>query len=108
MFIRKIELHNFRQFINTTIDFSIDNERNVTVIMGDNGSGKTTLEQAFQWCLYGITDFRIEEVINRRVRDNMKNFTPEKVEVILEVNHENIDYTIKRSKKFTKDNVMLR
>jgi len=108
MFIKKIELHNFRQFINTAIDFSMDNDRNVTVIMGDNGSGKTTLEQAFQWCLYGVTDFKIEEVINRRVRDNMKNYTLEKVEVILEVNHENIDYTIKRSKKFTRENNKIR
>ena len=36
---------------------STDNDRNVTIIMGDNGTGKTSLAQVFTWCLYGETSF---------------------------------------------------
>jgi len=32
--------------------FSTDNEKNVTVVLGDNTFGKTTLAQAFRWALY--------------------------------------------------------
>ena len=35
------------------INFSCDDEHNVTVILGDNTVGKTTIAQAFRWCLYG-------------------------------------------------------
>ena len=53
MIIHSIELENFRQFRGCHhLDFSIDNDKNVTVVMGENGSGKTTLEQAFTWCLW--------------------------------------------------------
>ena len=43
MIVRKIELKNFRQYIDTTIEFSTDKEKNITLVMGDNGTGKTTL-----------------------------------------------------------------
>ena len=32
--------------------FSTDNEKNVTVVLGDNTFGKTTLAQGFRWALY--------------------------------------------------------
>ena len=57
MLLKSMTLTNFRQFNGTqSINFSVDPEKNVTVIMGENGSGKTTLAQAFTWCLYGSTD----------------------------------------------------
>ena len=59
MLIKSIELSNFKIFSgNHTVDFSTDEEKNVTVIMGDNGAGKTTFAQAFSWCLYGKTTFK--------------------------------------------------
>ena len=33
--------------------FSCDNDKNVTIILGDNTFGKTTIAQAFRWGLYG-------------------------------------------------------
>ena len=69
MLIKRIELINFRQYIDTTIEFSVDPQKNITIIMGDNGTGKTTLAQAFQWALYGETGFQIKELINRKVRE---------------------------------------
>ena len=35
------------------IEFSCDEKRNVTVVLGDNTVGKTTIAQAFRWVLYG-------------------------------------------------------
>lgn len=51
MLLKSMSLTNFRQFNGTqAVNFSVDPEKNVTVIMGENGSGKTTLAQAFTWC----------------------------------------------------------
>ena len=35
------------------IEFSRDDKKNVTVVLGDNTVGKTTIAQAFRWALYG-------------------------------------------------------
>lgn len=71
MIIKKMKLQNFRQYIDDEIKFAVDEDKNVTVIMGDNGTGKTTLAQAFQWALYGKTNFQIHELLNRTVREKM-------------------------------------
>lgn len=58
MKIKKLSLHNFRQFYGkNTVEFSIDKNQNITVIHGENGAGKTSLLNAFKWCFYGKTDF---------------------------------------------------
>ena len=74
MLIKSITLKNFRQYkgINT-INFSIDKEKNVTVIIGENTCGKTTLVQAFIWCLYGRADFKDKRILNAEVRDELVN-----------------------------------
>lgn len=89
-------MRNFRQYIDSTIEFSFDEDKNVTLVMGDNGAGKTTLAQAFLWCLYGDTDFKIKEVINRKIRDQMLQGQKEYVEVLVTVNYNDKDYNIKR------------
>lgn len=53
--ISSITLTNYRQYQGTqTVNFSFDNKRNVTVILGKNGSGKSNLLNALTWCFYGI------------------------------------------------------
>jgi exonuclease SbcC len=49
-----LELDNFRQHINTRIDF----ENGVTAIVGRNGTGKTTILEAVAWALYGSPAIR--------------------------------------------------
>ena len=57
MLLKKLSLTNFRPFKGEhEIEFSVDREKNVTLVMAENGAGKTTLAQAFQWTLYGKTD----------------------------------------------------
>lgn len=102
MLIKKIELINFRQYIDTTIEFSIDPQKNITVVMGDNGTGKTTLAQAFQWALYGETGFQIKELINRKVREQMSLGVKKTVSVGLSVRFNNQDYYIKRQVVYIK------
>ena len=68
MLIQSIKLENFRQFKGKQkIEFSCDKNKNVTIVMGENGAGKTTLEQAFLWCLYGVTEFNKDFSICRTI-----------------------------------------
>ena len=53
MKIKSIKLHNFMRYKgDNELHFSTDDEKNVTVVLGDNTFGKTTLAQAFRWALY--------------------------------------------------------
>ena len=49
MKFEKIVLQNFMRYKGENrIDFSCDDTKNVTVVLGDNTVGKTTLAQAFR------------------------------------------------------------
>lgn len=101
MEIKSIKLINFRQFKNASIDFSTDSQKNVTIIIGENGTGKTTLEQAFFWCLYGITKFKDKVVLNRSVAECLTNSSQTaKTTVELRLIHENVNYLIRRIQSF--------
>lgn len=103
MLIQNIKLENFRQFKGKQkIEFSTDKDKNVTVVMGENGAGKTTLEQAFLWCLYGKTEFRIKELINREVREDAWQKDRCNVAVELDILHEGRNFRISRRQVLTK------
>ena len=103
MLIESIKLENFRQFKGKQeIIFSIDKNKNVTVVMGENGAGKTTLEQAFLWCLYGKTDFKIKELINREVREEAWKNDKCSVAVELKIIHEGRCFRVTRKQRLTK------
>jgi exonuclease SbcC len=50
MRLNSLHLWNFRQHIDTRIDF----ETGITGIIGPNGCGKTTILEAIAWALYGM------------------------------------------------------
>lgn len=53
MKIKSIKLHNFMRYKgDNELHFSVDPDKNVTIVLGDNTFGKTTLAQAFRWGLY--------------------------------------------------------
>lgn len=60
MKIQRLQLNNFRQYIDLDITF----EDGITAIIGANGSGKSTLLEAICWSLYGAEALRskVEEV----------------------------------------------
>ena len=81
MLIKTLKMENFRQFRGKTkVDFSLDPEKNVTIILGDNTFGKTTLLQAFNWCFYGKVNFdqRPDFLLNYEVSEEMSTSASQK------------------------------
>ena len=86
-------LKDFRQFKGTqVIDFSRDENQNVTIIVGENGTGKTTFSQAFNWCLYGETVFSDKILICKSTAQELSLNEECCVFVQLEFNHNNTEY----------------
>jgi len=50
--IDRIEFENYRQYGTGYIDFDIDRESKLSVLVAQNGTGKTTFLNAITWCLY--------------------------------------------------------
>ena len=102
MLLKSIKLENFRQFVDEKIDFSVDPNQNVTLIIGENGTGKTTFAQAFFWCLYGETSFTDKNLLNRTVSELMTPDQKETVRVTLRLIHGSAEYEIKRTQEYKK------
>jgi len=103
MQIKSIILKNFRQFQNTKINFSTDEDKNVTFIMAKNGVGKTTLAQAFSWCLYGESDFTDQKLLNKKIAQDMPTNDVCDVVVELRIKHRDIDYSVSRKLSYRKE-----
>ena len=94
MLLKSITITNFRQFINeTTVKFSTDKDKNVSIILGENGSGKTSFAQAFTWCLYGITDFKDSSMLNKVIESKMLPGEEEEVRVEIKLIHDGSNFT---------------
>lgn len=101
MIIHKLEMYNFRQYIGLQeVEFSVDPDRNVTVLIGVNTSGKTTIIRAFEWCLYAKNGFEDPVLLNSEVRNNMNVGDTQEVWVSVTFSHQNSNgekvYTLKR------------
>lgn len=102
MLIKRITLENFRQFKDIqSVDFSKDNVKNITIILGENGAGKTTFAQAFRWCLYGKTTFTDSILLNKEISQNLGPNKESFVRVSLELIHNDTEYEITREQKYT-------
>ncbi len=104
MLLKSLLIKDFRQFKGRQqISFSTDNDRNVTIIMGDNGTGKTSLAQVFTWCLYGETSFDDKILLCKATSASMLTNTEEKVRAELTLEHNGTEYTIISEQKYRKD-----
>ena len=102
MLIKKLVLHNFRQFIGTQeIEFSTDKEKNVTVLIGINTSGKTTLIRAFEWILYNKNEFDDKILLNKNVAEGMSMGETQEVWGTLTIVHDKTEYEISRKQLYT-------
>lgn len=105
MLLKSIKVKDFRQFKGEQyVAFSVDPDRNVTIIQGDNGSGKTSFAQAFRWCLYGDADFTDKVLLSKSVSDQMLPGDEKDVQVEINLVHNNVEYTVTRRQKYKKDN----
>jgi DNA sulfur modification protein DndD len=99
MKLKKMILHNFRQFHGKQeIDLETSEESNVVVIHGENGSGKTTILEAFSWCLYGKMDLtQSQNILNEKVFNDLPQGMSSDAKVVLLFEDRHKEYLITRS-----------
>lgn len=91
-----------------TLEFSCDDEKNVTVVLGENTVGKTTIAQAFRWGLYGrIIDTKYDDqsgvtLLNNDVLGKMKANDSAEVKVEIVMQHKNCEYTLTRMSEYAR------
>lgn len=70
MFIKEIELNNFRIYKGRNrISLLPSEEKNIIVISGKNGFGKTTFLMSLVWCLYGKQMEKVDELYEKEIKD---------------------------------------
>ena len=112
MKFKKIIMTNFMRYKGKNeLVFSCDNDKNVTIILGDNTFGKTTIAQAFRWGLYGkvkktnyIKNINDIVLLNNEVIALMDKGDIQKVQVEIVVENGPNTYTFIRSQEFRKVN----
>jgi DNA sulfur modification protein DndD len=94
----KLEVNNFRQFHGKqVVDFSIDKEKNVTLIHGENNGGKTALLNALRWCLYEETTENLQDP-NTLINKHAQTQRNSKYHVKVQLLHNNKLYEVVRSR----------
>lgn len=109
MKFESITMENFMRYKGRNhIEFSCDDVKNVTVVLGDNTVGKTTIAQAFRWGLYGALmangtksagDFQL---LNTDILEMMDANSRAKVKVEIAAVDEEKRYIITRETTYTR------
>lgn len=109
MKFESITMENFMRYKGKNrIEFSCDDVKNVTVVLGDNTVGKTTIAQAFRWGLYGALmangtksagDFQL---LNTDILEMMDANSRAKVKVEIAAVDEEKRYIITRETTYTR------
>lgn len=103
MKFERLVMHNFMRYKGRNeLEFSCNDEKNVTVVLGDNTVGKTTIAQAFRFGLYG--EIQIEsgknksdyQLLNSDVLLSMDSNSRESVFVEILIANDNKRYQIHR------------
>lgn len=111
MKIKSIKLHNFMRYKgDNELHFSTDDEKNVTVVLGDNTFGKTTLAQAFRWALYeslndtSYTKKKDVVLLNNEVAAELRGSQTRDVYVEIVVENDKEEFKFVRKATFNKKN----
>ncbi len=103
MILKSIKMINFRQFKYGEILFSMDENKKLTVLLGDNTTGKTTLVKAFLWCLYQENTFGTKILLNNDVLEELEYGDKKEAKIIVELVHDNTKYTITTRETYYRD-----
>lgn len=90
MNFKSMEIENFKSFGATPIKIDLDFQGK-KLLVGANGSGKTSMFDALVWCIYGKTELRADNVVNKLTKENCK------VEILFENGGK--EYVITRYRK---------
>lgn len=107
MIINWIEMNYFfRIYQSSKLEFSVETDKNVTIIKGDNGTGKTTMLSAFSWVFYGEVEepLSVDKMLNKRRIYEMNQGDMEDAGVKVCISDNQHTYIISRSQKFKKAN----
>lgn len=104
MELRRLELRNFRQFENESIEFARETDNGVTVVHGPNGAGKTTLLNAFTWLFYEEVDFetRPDRLVTEGTIASAAVGEQITVSVSLKFDHDGTNYRAQREAVYEK------
>ena len=70
MFIKEIELNNFRIYKGkNTITILPSEDKNIVLISGKNGFGKTIFLMSVVWCLYGKQMEKVDELYDKEIKE---------------------------------------
>ncbi|MDW7774877.1 MAG: AAA family ATPase [Methanosarcinales archaeon] len=109
--ISSIKFTNYRQYKGIqTLDFKMDPNKNVAIILGKNGAGKSNILNAITWCLYGIEVHKDDDIesdgmpiINTTEIAGLENNQSTYAEVIIQLDTDIGLWNIKRKIEGTKD-----
>lgn len=104
MELEELEVQNFRQYYGVqSLEFSQDDDENITVVHGSNGSGKTTLLNAFLWLFYeDVTLPKSGQIVTERAMAEATVNQTVPVRVTLQFSHEGRSYTAERRREYLK------
>lgn len=89
----RIVLQNFRPYYGkNAVEFKLNSDKNIMVVVGKNGHGKTSFLRAIQWVFFGSRPRERYGFFNRKARNEKKALC--RVELSFE--HEGQDYTLSR------------
>jgi len=70
MFIKEIELNNFRIYKGVNkINLLPQDDKNIIIVSGKNGFGKTTFLMSLVWCLYGKQMEKVDGLYQKEIAD---------------------------------------
>lgn len=97
MKITLLRILNFKQYFGEQqASISDTDDYNITVFHGVNGAGKTSLFYAINWCLYGVGEGEIGEILNKRAL--MEAEIDDEIPMVVTIcfSHKNEEYLAER------------
>lgn len=101
MILKKLVVDNFRQFRgNHTVDFAVDVNKNLTLILGYNTFGKSTLLNAIHFALYGVVQEDLDHP-TALLNQDAETKGDKQFSVSLDFEFQGSNYHVQRDRIFT-------